>query len=158
MRLLDTLEIVGIAVSRQVQNPPMAAMRRGVILSVVCLISTAGVNAFSTSFSLVRKQAVKLQPQKSLISPKTTSVAPNPSDASPGTLLFSSASEGQKDELILRTSDALRRTSWISWWAQIILTTVSSVILLFARNIGRASPRGTVSASGGFVFAGTGEP
>jgi hypothetical protein len=33
------------------------------------------------------------------------------------------------------TSQLLRRVSWFSWWAQVILTTVSAVILVFAQNV-----------------------
>ena len=39
------------------------------------------------------------------------------------------------DSLIYQTSKALRATSWFSWWAQVILTVVSSVTFLFARNV-----------------------
>lgn len=41
----------------------------------------------------------------------------------------------QKDSLLKETAKALRRTSWFSWWSQVILTTVSSVILLFAKSV-----------------------
>ena len=39
------------------------------------------------------------------------------------------------DSLMKETSRILRRVSWLSWWSQVILTTISSVILLFARNV-----------------------
>ena len=38
------------------------------------------------------------------------------------------------DPLLLETSKVLRRASWFSWWSQVILTTISSVILLFAKS------------------------
>jgi hypothetical protein len=61
------------------------------------------------------------------------------------------------DELIVSTSQGLGRVSWFSWWSQVILTVVSSVTLLFARNVLLSSRglSGTVGAPG-FVFAGTG--
>lgn len=39
------------------------------------------------------------------------------------------------DELVQSASRSLRRCSWFSWWAQIILTVVSSITLLFARSV-----------------------
>ena len=46
------------------------------------------------------------------------------------------AAEGQEiDPLILRTSQALRASSWFSWWSQLILTVVSTITFVFARNV-----------------------
>lgn len=59
----------------------------------------------------------------------------------------------QKDDLIILASKSLRRASWISWWSQVILTSVSAVTLLFARSVNRA---GQNSGGGGFFLAGTG--
>lgn len=39
------------------------------------------------------------------------------------------------DPVIRQTSKALKRASWFSWWSQVILTTISSVILVFARSV-----------------------
>ena len=39
------------------------------------------------------------------------------------------------DPLITRASLALRASSWVSWWSQLILTVVSAVTFLFARNV-----------------------
>jgi hypothetical protein len=51
----------------------------------------------------------------------------------------------------------LRRTTWLSWWGQVILTTVSSVTLLFAKSVIDARPLAQRSLlPGAFVFAGTG--
>jgi hypothetical protein len=36
---------------------------------------------------------------------------------------------------IRQISKTLQRTSWISWWSQVILTVISSIILLFAKSI-----------------------
>jgi hypothetical protein len=58
--------------------------------------------------------------------------------------------------LVLKTSRVLRRTEWLSWWAQVILTTISAVTLLFARSvIGKSADTSTII--GGFFFAGSGE-
>jgi hypothetical protein len=52
--------------------------------------------------------------------------------------------------LIQSISRRLRRLSWFSWWAQMILTTISTTILIFAASVVRsASP----SASGGGIAA-----
>ena len=55
------------------------------------------------------------------------------------------------DALVTETSLGLKRVSWLSWWAQVILTTVSAVILFFARNV--ASVR---EAQVNFFLPGTG--
>ncbi|KAL7543749.1 hypothetical protein ACHAXR_013045 [Thalassiosira sp. AJA248-18] len=41
----------------------------------------------------------------------------------------------QIDSLIYQTSTTLRATSWFSWWSQVILTVISTVTFLFARNV-----------------------
>eukprot|EP00584_Thalassiosira_punctigera_P022435 CAMPEP_0172561008 /NCGR_PEP_ID=MMETSP1067-20121228/91134_1 /TAXON_ID=265564 ORGANISM="Thalassiosira punctigera, Strain Tpunct2005C2" /NCGR_SAMPLE_ID=MMETSP1067 /ASSEMBLY_ACC=CAM_ASM_000444 /LENGTH=292 /DNA_ID=CAMNT_0013350951 /DNA_START=130 /DNA_END=1008 /DNA_ORIENTATION=- len=41
----------------------------------------------------------------------------------------------QIDPLIYRTSKSLRASSWLSWWSQVILTVISSVTFIFARNV-----------------------
>lgn len=50
------------------------------------------------------------------------------------------------DSLIYRTSTTLRATSWFSWWSQVILTVISSVTFLFARNVMDAQVAGAVGA------------
>lgn len=62
------------------------------------------------------------------------------------------------DPLVLKTSELLRRLSWLAWWSQLILTTVSSVTLLFAKNVIGASNTGTIASSvlPNFLLAGTG--
>jgi hypothetical protein len=58
-------------------------------------------------------------------------------------------------ELILQSSQTLQRFSWLSWWSQVILTVVSSVILLFARNVTQRSSK--IGGSGsGFALTGLG--
>ena len=53
------------------------------------------------------------------------------------------------DPLVRDTSLIMRRLSWLSWWAQLILTTVSSVTLLFARNvITRVAPTAAGTGAG----------
>jgi hypothetical protein len=49
------------------------------------------------------------------------------------------------DPLLRETSKILQRASFLSWWAQLIFTTVSSNILLFAR--GAVSQRSGVTSS-----------
>jgi hypothetical protein len=39
------------------------------------------------------------------------------------------------DSLIEDVSFKMRRLAWFSWWAQVILTTVASITLLFTRNV-----------------------
>lgn len=60
----------------------------------------------------------------------------------PSTSLHSEGQEIEVEPELFETSKALKRISWFSWWSQVILTTVSAVILSFARNVvGRhASP------------------
>jgi len=49
---------------------------------------------------------------------------------------LSPSSGGQTDSsLILRTSKAIRASSWLSWWSQLILTVISTVTFAFARNV-----------------------
>lgn len=81
----------------------------------------------------------------------------------PPTFVFSSSSlhmndvaaDSPPDPLILDTSRVLGRVSWLSWWAQVILSVVASVTLLFARNV--TTQTNTVSSIGpGFILAGAG--
>lgn len=63
------------------------------------------------------------------------------------------------DPLIAQASKALRRSSWLSWWAQVILTTISSVTLLFAKTVLTAQSAGgglRNAGVGGFFLAGSG--
>ena len=61
------------------------------------------------------------------------------------------------DPLLSKAALDLRRTSWLSWWAQVILTTVSSVTLLFAKSVIDARPTTQRTLlPGAFVFAGMG--
>jgi Protein of unknown function (DUF3611) len=41
----------------------------------------------------------------------------------------------QTDPIIRNAAKVLQRTSWISWWSQVILTVISSIILLFAKSV-----------------------
>jgi hypothetical protein len=50
------------------------------------------------------------------------------------------------DSLIGSISLRMRRTSWLSWWAQMILSVISSVTLLFTRNV-LALQTGTANAA-----------
>ena len=53
------------------------------------------------------------------------------------------------------TAAALRRTAWMSWWTQVVLSTVSAVILLFARSVGGYSSS-KVSSPPSFFVGGVG--
>ena len=57
------------------------------------------------------------------------------------------------DELIVEASNTLHRISWLSWWSQVILTVVSSVTLIFARNVLTA---GKSPGAEGLLLAGSG--
>lgn len=71
---------------------------------------------------------------------------------------------GSIDPLILEASLSLKKFSWISWWTQMILTTISSVTLIFAKTVistGAPSSSATGglssrSGGGGFFLAGAG--
>lgn len=67
------------------------------------------------------------------------------------------------DPVVKETAVLLRRLSWLTWWSQLILTTVSSVTILFARNVIGASTTTAASAYSminaslpNFVLAGLG--
>ena len=67
------------------------------------------------------------------------------------------------DPVVQDAALLLRRLSWGSWWAQMILTTVSSVTLLFSKNvIQNSNPTASVAAAAAsstlpnFVLAGSG--
>jgi hypothetical protein len=60
------------------------------------------------------------------------------------------------DGLIQETSLAIGRTSWFSWWTQVILTVVSSVTLIFSRSVLNTLD-GSRRQPVGFFLAGSGE-
>lgn len=67
------------------------------------------------------------------------------------------------EPVVKETAVLLRRLSWLTWWSQLILTTVSSVTILFARNVIGASTTTAASAYSminaslpNFVLAGLG--
>ena len=60
------------------------------------------------------------------------------------------------DELIVEASNTLHRISWLSWWSQVILTVVSSITLLFARNVLTAAKNVPTIGGDGLVIAGSG--
>ena len=57
--------------------------------------------------------------------------------------------------LMRQISKTLSRTSWISWWSQVILTVISSIILLFAKSISSAGSSSS-TGRGSFVSSGIG--
>ena len=65
----------------------------------------------------------------------------------------------QSDPIIRQASQALRRASWFSWWSQVILTTISAVILVFAKSVlsGRVYRSvAEVAAAPSFLLSGAG--
>lgn len=71
---------------------------------------------------------------------------------------FSSAAVPTSDSVVVAASKTLRTASWFSWWSQVILTTVSTVTLLFARSVLSVTSPSQLSSggSGGFFLAGSG--
>mmetsp|Transcript_1490 Transcript_1490/g.2520 ORF Transcript_1490/g.2520 Transcript_1490/m.2520 type:complete len:264 (-) Transcript_1490:8-799(-) len=73
------------------------------------------------------------------------------------TALFSTQSDS--DPLVYRASQALLASSWLSWWTQVILTVISAVTFIFARNVMEASamgPMGIAKVAPKFVLPGIG--
>jgi hypothetical protein len=68
---------------------------------------------------------------------------------------LSSASVSVSDEKRNQFGKLVFRISWISWWFQIILTVISSVILTFANTVRQTSSSQTLWASG-FAFSSIG--
>jgi hypothetical protein len=50
----------------------------------------------------------------------------------------SSSSALVPSKVLKKAAKSLHRISWLSWWSQVILTTISAVTLLFARSVGAA--------------------
>lgn len=48
---------------------------------------------------------------------------------------YATPSNSNADPLVLRASQKLTFATWLSWWSQLILTVISSVTFLFARNV-----------------------
>mmetsp|Transcript_17162 Transcript_17162/g.25419 ORF Transcript_17162/g.25419 Transcript_17162/m.25419 type:complete len:267 (+) Transcript_17162:46-846(+) len=73
------------------------------------------------------------------------------------TTLFSTQSDN--DPLVYRASQALLASSWLSWWSQVILTVISAVTFIFARNVMEASligPMGITKVAPKFILPGVG--
>ena len=68
-------------------------------------------------------------------------------------LFLTNANDANIDEidpLIYRTSKLLKRSSWFSWWSQVILTVISSITFLFARNVMETQTVGVVPSYNSF--------
>lgn len=162
---------------------PIAAAA-ALVLAVLLLLSSCHVRAFQLQTSRVLSRPPPAAVVRSSL-PHVASVPvsfPTSSQpinvrisrrpvrgGSPGALFSSSSHTDESDRprnkrpdgLIESTAYALRRTSWFSWWSQVILTTISAVILLFARSVGLAttgSPAAGVKsqASASFFIGGVG--
>lgn len=74
------------------------------------------------------------------------------------TTLF--ATQSDSDPLVYRASQALLASSWLSWWSQVILTVISAVTFIFARNVMEVSsypgPMGITKVAPKFVLPGIG--
>ena len=160
--------------------PPTAQLRSIAAALLVLLLVPLSCNAFQqyhTPRSLSRsvlsvrpthaeaKTSVSCVPPSSRCCVRTTSAAALFASASSSTSSSESGggSRNKPDKLIETTAYTLRRTSWFSWWTQVILTTISSIILLFARSVGLAaieasSPGGAArnQASASFFIGGVG--
>ena len=160
------------------RSPTAAAA--ALVLAVLLLLSPCHVRAFQLQTSRVLSRPPPAMVRSS--SPHVASVSFPPSSqprrvvrvrpvrgGSPGALFSSSSYTDESDRprnnrpdgLIESTAYALRRTSYVSWWTQTILTTISAVILLFARGVGLAttgSPAAGVKsqASASFFIGGVG--
>lgn len=137
-------------------------------------VEFVGVQAFSTPTTATRSAPLSIRSTLfhigSVPSYSNTAVA----SRIPSTILKASDEEEDDldaskkvkvDPLVKETSVLLRRLSWFAWWAQLILTTVSSVTLLFAKNVIEASAGTAVSSPAealatpslpNFVLAGAG--
>jgi hypothetical protein len=91
---------------------------------------------------------------KSLLSPTfqlptTSSLYLGLVDGDPAQEEFGGA---KNDPLVKDASKLLFRLSWLSWWAQLILTVISSVTLLFARNVITGVSSGMGAATSGVAI------
>jgi hypothetical protein len=68
----------------------------------------------------------------------------------------SSSSSALVPSKVLKAAKSLHRISWLSWWSQVILTTISAVTLLFARSVGAAGKNNLTQRVDGSFLAGTG--
>ena len=141
---------------------PRAPLRSIAAALLVLLLFPLSCNAFQRYHMprVVSRSALPIRPAHA--AKTSVSCALSASSSS------SSESEGRPrnkpDKLIETTAYTLRRTSWFSWWSQVILTTISAVILLFARSVGLAaieasSPAGGAArnqASASFFIGGVG--
>ena len=69
------------------------------------------------------------------------------------------SAQSDNDPLVYRASKNLTASSWVSWWSQVILTVVSAVTFIFARNVMEASsmgPMGMTKVAPKFVLPGIG--
>lgn len=98
------------------------------VASLSCLnISNAGVDAFAFTHSRLTHQKT-IHKQRIFLS--------RPTYASIKTHHFLSTQDSSSiDPLVLKASQKLTAAGWLSWWSQLILTVISSVTFIFARNV-----------------------
>lgn len=68
-------------------------------------------------------------------------------------------SNSDVDSLVYRASKTLTASTWLSWWSQVILTVISSVTFVFARNVMESqtvSPLDFSKVASKFVLPGVG--
>ena len=115
-------------------------MRRFIIQLLFLLVALPSSNAFSPASSLIPKARISHQyvPRRvnfvstHLFEKKKSSNKSSSDDEEDGD---TPNLDVHVDPLVRSASLLMRRLSWFSWWAQLILTTISSVTLLFARNV-----------------------
>jgi len=145
----------------QLQQQKMNSLRTTLVIAVMCLLMAIApscalqTSIHPTSARLQRPFVAKYQsPQRPLF--------PESTYRSRKIQLSSSTFDGEDsppyfkgDSLVLDTSRSLRRISWFSWWSQVILTCVSSVIILFARNVVKVADKTQSLGTDGFFLAGS---
>jgi len=142
------------------------------VFLLLCAASLMGADVTAFSVAKPRTAQATDAAKRSSISSGALLLAPSPFRIPLGSAatcrLFSTNSDNagdqdsdrsvvsyvQTDPLIRQTSKTLKRASWFSWWSQVILTTISAVILVFAKSVlaGRPNDPGPPFFLSGFAL------
>lgn len=144
-------------------NLTMMLLKRPMALAALAAASLAytlpgsvtGVEAFQLASPTQHTVPLSL----SSLTPHHHRVVPTTQPRVSSTNLSSSAFDGQVDSLVLKASKSLTASSWLSWWSQLILTVVSSITFVFARNVMESqtvSPLEFSKVASKFVLPGVG--
>ncbi len=120
---------------------------------VIIAVSVCAVAAFQTP----SRNVVITRVRQAQVSQPPSAVFKQKQQSTQSTTLFSSKSDN--DPLVYRASQALLASSWLSWWSQVILTVISAVTFIFARNVMEVStlgPMGLTKVAPKFVLPGVG--